>query len=140
MAQNSLEFKLPSRSSPPFYAKQRTLSPKAGEEKKKGHYGWLCPAPSQSSLWPISRIPCPSCLRDNYSEQQRWRRTGPLKTVAFHIDAYSFLGLLQQLTNLTAAPFRLIKGDLLLWSASLALFPNLAFNSLTLQTSTILVL
>ena len=34
MAQNSLEFKLPSRSSPPFYAKQRTLSPK-GEKKKK---------------------------------------------------------------------------------------------------------
>ena len=31
-AQNSLELKLPSRSSPPFYAKQRTLSP---EEKKK---------------------------------------------------------------------------------------------------------
>ena len=31
MAQNSLELKLPSRSSPPFYAKQRTLSPK---EKK----------------------------------------------------------------------------------------------------------
>ena len=30
-AQNSLELKLPSRSSPPFYAKQRTLSP---EEKK----------------------------------------------------------------------------------------------------------
>ena len=35
MAQNSLEFKLPSRSSPPFYAKQRTLSPKAGRKKKK---------------------------------------------------------------------------------------------------------
>jgi len=32
MAQNSLELKLPSRSSPPFYAKQRTLSP---EGKKK---------------------------------------------------------------------------------------------------------
>ena len=31
MAQNSLELKLPFRSSPPFYAKQRTLSP---EEKK----------------------------------------------------------------------------------------------------------
>ena len=30
-AQNSLELKLPSRSSLPFYAKQRTLSP---EEKK----------------------------------------------------------------------------------------------------------
>ena len=33
MAQNSLELKLPSRSSPPFYAKQRTLSP--GRKKKK---------------------------------------------------------------------------------------------------------
>ena len=32
MAQNSLELKLPSRSSPPFYAKQRTLSLKG---KKK---------------------------------------------------------------------------------------------------------
>ena len=32
MAQNSLELKLPSRSSPPFYAKQRTPSP---EKKKK---------------------------------------------------------------------------------------------------------
>ena len=49
--------------------------PKGGE---KGHSGWLCPAPSQSSLWPISRIPCPSRLRDNYSEQP-WRRTGPLR-------------------------------------------------------------
>ena len=32
-AKNSLELKLPSRSSPPFYAKQRTLSPK----EKNGH-------------------------------------------------------------------------------------------------------
>ena len=31
-AQNSLELKLPSRPSPPFYAKQRTLSP----EEKNG--------------------------------------------------------------------------------------------------------
>ena len=31
LAQNSLELKLPSRSFPPFYAKQKTLSP---EEKK----------------------------------------------------------------------------------------------------------
>ena len=30
LAQNSLELKLPSGSSPPFYAKQRTLSPRAG--------------------------------------------------------------------------------------------------------------
>ena len=33
MAPNSLELKFPSRSSPPFYAKQRTLSPK----EKNGH-------------------------------------------------------------------------------------------------------
>ena len=32
MAQNSLEFKLPSRSSPPFYVKQRILSP--GRKKR----------------------------------------------------------------------------------------------------------
>ena len=50
------------------------------------------------------------------------------------IYTYFFLGLVQQLTNLTAAPSRLIKGDLFLLSASLVLFPNLAFsNSLTLQ-------
>ena len=34
MAQNSLELKLSSPSSPPFYAKQRTLSPE-GKKKKK---------------------------------------------------------------------------------------------------------
>ena len=50
------------------------------------------------------------------------------------IYTYFFLGLMQQLTNLTAAPSCLIKGDLLLKSASLVLFPNLTFsNSLTLQ-------
>jgi len=32
MTQNSLKLKLPSRSSPPFYAKQRTLSPEGGEK------------------------------------------------------------------------------------------------------------
>ena len=41
---------------------------------------------------------------------------------------------MQQLTNLTAAPSHLIKGDLFLESAGLILFPNLAFsNSLTLH-------
>ena len=34
MAQNSLELKLPSRSSPPFYAKPRALSLE-GEKKKR---------------------------------------------------------------------------------------------------------
>ena len=86
MAQNSLELNLPSRASPPFYAKQRTRSP----EGKNGHYGWLRPAPSWSSLWSISKIPCPSRLRDTFSEQPR-RRTGPLKTVTFHIRAYVYL-------------------------------------------------
>ena len=47
------------------------------------------PAPSGSSLWLISKIPCPSRLRDNYSEPS-WR-TGPLNTVAFHIYAYIYL-------------------------------------------------
>ena len=46
MAQNSLELKLPSRSSPPFYAKQRTLSL---EEKKmdiKVDYAQLAAGPA----------------------------------------------------------------------------------------------
>ena len=46
--------------------------------------------PASPSPWPISRIPCPSSLRDNYSDQP-WRRTGPLKTVDFHIYAYIYL-------------------------------------------------
>ena len=47
---------------------------------------------------------------------------------------YSFLGLVLQLTNLIAASSHLIKGDLFLSSASLILFPNLAFStSLTLH-------
>ena len=43
-AQNSLELKLPSRSSPPFYAKQRTLTP--GEKKMdfKVEYGISLPS------------------------------------------------------------------------------------------------
>ena len=52
------------------------------------------------------------------------------------IYTYSFLGLVQQLTNLTAAPSCLIKGDLFLYSAGLVLFPNLTFsNSLALHFS-----
>ena len=53
MAQNSLEFKLPSRSSPPFYAKQRTLSPKAGEEKKRTL--WLI-MPSSQPVQPLAHL------------------------------------------------------------------------------------
>ena len=72
--------------------------------------------PSGPSLWPISRIPCPSHLRDNYpinlGEEQ-----APLRqqiSTYMPIYTYSFLGLVQQLTNLTAAPSHLIKGDLFL--------------------------
>ena len=61
MAQNSLELKLPSGSSPPFYAKQRTLSPKEKKMDIKVDYAQL---PTGPSLWPISRIPCPSHLRE----------------------------------------------------------------------------
>ena len=46
MAQNSLELKLPSRSSPPFYAKQGALSP---EEKK-----WTLITPSSQPQVPAS--------------------------------------------------------------------------------------
>ena len=60
-AQNSLELKLPSVSSPPFYAKQRTLPPKKKMDIKVG-YAQLLAGPS---LWPTSRIPCPNRLRDN---------------------------------------------------------------------------
>ena len=50
------------------------------------------------------------------------------------IYTYSFLGLVQQLTNLTAALSGLIKGDLFLESISLFLFLNLTFSdSLTLH-------
>ena len=110
MAQNSLELSSPSDPPHHFMQNKKLSHPK----KKKWTLRLICRAPSRSSLWLISRIPCSSHLRDNYSEQP-WR-TGPLKTVAFHIYAYiclstySFLGLV--LTNLTAAPSRLIKGDL----------------------------
>ena len=86
IAQNSMQLKLPSGSSSPFYAKQRTLSP----EEKKWTLRLVCPSPSQSSLWLILRIPCPSHLRDNCSEPP-WRRTGPLKTVDFHIYSHIYL-------------------------------------------------
>ena len=80
---------------------KKTLSPE-GKKKKadiKVDYAQLPAGPSR--------------LRENYSEQP-WRRTGPLKTVAWHIHAYvtySVLGLVKQLPNLTAAPSPLIKGD-----------------------------
>ena len=76
-ALGSLELKLPSWSYPPFYAKQRTLSP---EEKMdiKVDYTQL-----------PGGTPRPSLLKDNYSGQP-WRRTGPLKTVTFHIHAYIY--------------------------------------------------
>ena len=72
-AQNSLELKFPFRSSPPFYAKQRTLTGRGKKKDFKIDYAQLSAGPGQRL---ISRIPCPSCLRDNYSKQP-WRRTGP---------------------------------------------------------------
>ena len=85
MAQNSLELKPPSRSSPPFYAKQRTLSLSlsfCSKEKVdiKVDYTQL-PAGPASGLSPKCLAPC----------EQPWRRTGPLKTVTFHIHAYIYL-------------------------------------------------
>ena len=62
-AQDSLELKLPCGSSLPFYAKQRTLSPE--EKKKMGIKVDYAQLPAGPSLWQISRIPCPSRLRDN---------------------------------------------------------------------------
>ena len=46
MAQNSLELKLPSRSSPPFYAKQRTLSPEGKKMDIKVDYTQLSAGPA----------------------------------------------------------------------------------------------
>ena len=73
-------------------------------QRKNKTLGWLRPAPSQPSLWLISRTPCPSHLRENYS-QQPWRRTGHLKTsFLLHKCSSSLIWLLPPL----------IKGDLLL--------------------------
>ena len=81
-ALGSLELKLPSWSYPPFYAKQRTLS-------LEGKMDIRFIAPSSQPVQPLANLQnsLPSRLRDNYSEQP-WRRTGPLKTVTFHIHAY----------------------------------------------------
>ena len=46
--QNSLELKLPSRSSPPFYAKQRTLSPQGKKMDVKVDYFQLLAGPASS--------------------------------------------------------------------------------------------
>ena len=51
MAQNNLELKLLVRSSPPFYAKQRTLSPegktnKQKKKQKKKKLRLICPVPA----------------------------------------------------------------------------------------------
>ena len=59
MAQNSLELKLPSTSSPGFYAKQRTLSPKEKMDIKVDY----TELPAGPSLWQISRILCPRVKR-----------------------------------------------------------------------------
>ena len=69
MAQNSLELKLHSRSSPSFYAKQRTLSPAGKKMDIKVDYNQL---PASPNLWPISRISCPSRLRDTIA--RTWKQ------------------------------------------------------------------
>ena len=69
-AENSLELKLPSRSSPPFYAKQRTLSP----ERKKWTLRLI--VPSSQPIQPLADLQnsLPSHLRDNYSEKKKRER------------------------------------------------------------------
>jgi len=140
VAQNSLELKLLSGSSPPFYAKQKSLSPKG----KKWTLRLIMPSSlpvSASGRSPEFLAPA-VCLRNNSPKQPR-RRTGPFKTVNFHVYVYIyvlFCWVVQPLSNLTAAPSRLIKGDLFLKSASLVLFPNLNFsNSLTLHAGPITI-
>ena len=86
-AQYHLELKLPSRSSSPFYAKQRTLSPKG---KKKWTLRLI--VTSSQPVHPLADLQnsLPRHLRDKYSKQP-WKRTDPLKTVDFHIYAYIYL-------------------------------------------------
>ena len=52
MAQNSLELKLPSSPSPPFYAKQRTLS--LGGKKKKRTLRLI--TPSSQLVQPLANL------------------------------------------------------------------------------------
>ena len=53
MAQNSLELKLSSPSSPPFYAKQRTLTP---EDKKKKKMTLRLITPSSQPVQPLADL------------------------------------------------------------------------------------
>ena len=74
--------------------------------------------PANPSLRPVSGIPYPSCW--NLTNQKwSWGKTDLLKMMHLHkymfsVYTYSLLDLAQQPTNLTAAPSRLIKGDLFL--------------------------
>ena len=95
MAQNSLEFKLPSRSSPPFYVKQRILSP----EEKKGTLTLI--TPSSQLVQPLADLQ--NSLPQPFNSEQPWRRIGPLKTVTFHIHAYIYL-LFSWISAAAAAP------------------------------------
>ena len=65
VAQNSLELNSPL--GPPHHSMQNKELSHRKEKKreKKVDYAQL---PVGPSLWLISRIPCPSRLRDNYSE------------------------------------------------------------------------
>ena len=160
-AQNSLELKLPSGSSPPFYTKQRTLSP----EGKKWTFGLI--TPSSQPVPASGRSPefLAPAVEEITNPNNLGEELGPLKTVDFHIYACMYLLfswvsaaakslqscptlcdpktaarqappslVSQQLTKLPAAPSGLVKGDLFLQSASLVLSPNLDFsNFLTLH-------
>ena len=89
MAQNSLELKRPLQVFPTILCETKN-SLNQREKKKKRTLRLIVPSSQLGQPLAISRIPCPSHLRDNYSEQP-WRRTGPLKKVAFHIYAYIYL-------------------------------------------------
>ena len=116
MAQNSLELKLLSRSSRPFYTKfYRELSPQKKGMDIKIDYVQLSEDPS---LQLVSGIPFPSCWKLT-NKKLSWGKTDPLKMMylciyMFSIYTYSLLDLGQQPTNLTAAPSRLTKSDLFL--------------------------
>ena len=56
MAQNSLELKLSSPSSPPFYAKQRTLSPEGKKKKKKKKMTLRLITPSSQPVQPLADL------------------------------------------------------------------------------------
>ena len=80
-AQNSLELKLPSRPSPPFYTEERTFSPKKGMDIQIDYVQ----LPANPSLWPASGIPQLSqLLKANYSKTIT-RKNRPRKDASLHV-------------------------------------------------------